>query len=76
VGETMEFMLFATIVALLYFTYKREEQMKKERADLLDRIMARTYVEYKEQTAEPVKYEPVTVTEQDEYWMELQEKKV
>jgi hypothetical protein len=72
----MEFMLFATIVSLLYFTYKREEQMKKERADLLDRIMARNYVEYKEQTAEPVKYEPVVVTEEEEYWRELEEKKL
>jgi hypothetical protein len=72
----MEFMLFATIVALLFFTYKREEQMKKERADLLDRIMARTYVEYKEQTSEPVKYEPVVVTEEEEYWRELEEKKL
>jgi hypothetical protein len=72
----MEFMLFATVVTLLYFFYKREEQFAKERNDLLDRIMARTYVEYKEQTAEPVKYEPVTVTEEDEYWRELEEKKV
>jgi hypothetical protein len=72
----MEFMLFATVVTLLYFFYKREEQFAKERNDLLDRIMSRNFTEYKEHTAEPIKYEPVTVTEEDEYWRELEEKKV
>jgi hypothetical protein len=70
------YLMFAIVCVLLVYIHQMEKQNKEERKDLLDRIMARNYVEYKEQTAEPVKYEPVTVTEQDEYWMELQEKKL
>jgi membrane protein implicated in regulation of membrane protease activity len=76
-GETMElYLMFATVCALLVFLHQKEQQHKEERKDLLDRIMARDYVEYKEQTTEPVKYEPVTVTEEDEYWREIEERKL
>ncbi|TCJ93413.1 UNVERIFIED_ORG: hypothetical protein BDK47_13333 [Anoxybacillus amylolyticus] len=68
------YLMFATICALLVFLYQKEQQHKEERKDLLDRIMS--YTEYKEQTAEPVKFEPVTVTEEDEYWREIEERKL
>lgn len=72
----MEYLLFAIIIGLLLFIYKREEQTKKERADLLDRIMSKDFVEYKEQTEEPVQYEPVVLSEQDEYYREIEDRKV
>jgi hypothetical protein len=67
--------LFSTIVSLLYYLYKREEQNRFERKDLLDRIMSRDFTEYKEHTSEPIKYEPVTLTEEDEYLREVEEQK-
>lgn len=78
----MELYLFLTIVALLCFlVYERiarqvdQEREREERQDLLDRLMARNFVEYKEQTQEPVRYEPVSVSEEEEYWRELQSKR-
>lgn len=68
-----ELTLLLTIGVLLVFLYVREQQNRDERKDLLDRIMSRTFVEYKEQTAAPVKYEPVSVSEQAEYWREIEE---
>ncbi len=50
--------------------------MKEERKDLMDRIMSKDFVEYKETTSDPVKYSPVTVTEEDEYWREVEDNKV
>lgn len=67
--------LFCTIVLLLHHMSKREEQNRLERKDLLDRIMSRNFTEYKEHTSEPVKYEPVTLTEEDEYFREVEEQK-
>lgn len=52
-----------------------EEQWREERQDLLNRIMAKDIQEYKEVSSEPVEYEPVTVSEEDEYWMEIEEQK-
>jgi hypothetical protein len=76
-GETMElYLMFAIVCVLLVYIHQMERLNKEERKDLLDRIMAKNYVEYKEQTSEPVKYEPVVVTEEDEYWRELEEKKL
>ncbi|WP_057766706.1 hypothetical protein [Cytobacillus praedii] len=72
----MEYLLFAIILLLIVFIYKREEQMKEERKDLMDRIMSKDFVEYKETTSDPVKYSPVTVTEEDEYWREVEDNKV
>lgn len=71
----MSYMLFAIIVLLLYLMYKREEQYKEERKDYLDRLMAKDFVEYKEQ-AEHVQYEPVVLTEEEEYYREIEEQKV
>jgi hypothetical protein len=65
--------LFCTIILLLHHISKHEEQNRLERKDLLDRIMARNYTEYKEQITEPIKYEPVTITEEDEYLREVEE---
>lgn len=67
--------LFCTIALLLHHISKREEQNRLERKDLLDRIMSRNFMEYKEHTSEPIKYEPVTVTEEDEYLREVEEQK-
>lgn len=67
--------LLMTIAVLLVFLYKREEQQQQERKDLLDRIMSRSFVEYKEQTTAPIKYEPVSVSEQAEYWREIEEQR-
>jgi hypothetical protein len=76
-GETMElYLMFAIVCVLLVYIHQMERLNKEERKDLLDRIMAKNYVEYKEQTSEPVKYEPVVVTEEDEYWRELEERKI
>jgi hypothetical protein len=76
-GETMElYLMFAIVCVLLVYIHQMDKLNKEERKDLLDRIMAKNYVEYKEQTSEPVKYEPVVVTEEDEYWRELEEKKL
>jgi hypothetical protein len=54
----------------------RESQVAEERKDLMDRIMSKDYVEYKEQTTEPISYTPVTMTEEAEYWREIEENKV
>lgn len=55
--------------------YKRDEQYKEERKDYLNRLMAKDFVEYKEQT-ENVQYEPVVLTEEEEYYREIEEQKV
>jgi type III secretory pathway component EscR len=52
-----------------------EEQWREERQDLLNRVMAKDIQEYKEVSSKPVEYEPVTVSEEDEYWMEIEEQK-
>lgn len=70
----MSYMLFGIIVLLLYFAYKREEQFKEERKDYLDRIMSKDFVEYKQ--TESVQYEPVVLTEEEEYYREIEEQKV
>lgn len=71
----MVYILFATVTVFLIYTYKREQQFKEERQDMLDRLMAKDIAEYKEMTSEPVKYEPVTVTDETEYWNEIEEQK-
>lgn len=63
------------IIGLLIFIYLREEQHKKVVNDLMDRAMSKDFVEYKEQTQEPVIYEPVTLTDEQEYWNEIEENK-
>ncbi|MFC0274099.1 hypothetical protein ACFFIX_22380 [Metabacillus herbersteinensis] len=68
--------LFATIVVLLIHLHRREESNKQERQDLIDRLMSKDFVEYKEQTSEPVMYDPVEVSEAAEYWREIEESKV
>lgn len=68
-------MLFAIIILLLILMYKREEQYKEERKDYLDRLMAKDFVEYKAET-ESVKYDPVVLTEEEEYYREIEEQKV
>jgi hypothetical protein len=40
--------LFLTIVALLFFIYSQNELHQVERKDLLDRIMSRSFAEYKD----------------------------
>lgn len=37
--------------------------------------MAKDFVEYKEQTTEPKTYDPVIVTDEDEYYREIEEMK-
>ncbi|WP_026562485.1 hypothetical protein [Bacillus sp. J37] len=68
--------LFATIVVLLIQLHKREEANKQERQDLMDRLMSKDFAEYKEQTGEMLKFEPITVSEEDEYYREIEESKV
>ncbi|MEK3819678.1 hypothetical protein MKY20_11485 [Cytobacillus sp. FSL W8-0315] len=80
-------MIYLTALALIliaFITYvvlsmqhqrSLEELWREERQDLLNRAMAKDIQEYKEMTAEPVKYEPVTVSEEKEYWMEVEENK-
>lgn len=66
-----------TIVAfLLVYLHTREERNRIERKDLLDRLMSRDFVEYKEMVQEPEKYEPVSLNEEQEYWREIEESKV
>lgn len=68
-----ELTLLLTIGVLLVFLYVREQQNRDERKDLLDRIMSRTFVEYKENTTAPVKYDPVSVSDAEEYRREIEE---
>jgi predicted Holliday junction resolvase-like endonuclease len=82
-GEQMNLFLFVIVILLIVFIYMRESQMQEERKDfqeerkdLMDRIMSKDYVEYKEQTTEPISYTPVTMTEEAEYWREIEENKV
>lgn len=72
----MNLFLFIIVMMLIVFIYYRESQMQEERKDLMDRIMSKDYVEYKEQTTEPISYTPVTMTEEAEYWREIEENKV
>lgn len=65
----------AYVVLSMQHQRQLEAQWREERQDLLDRAMAKDMQEYKEMTAEPVKYEPVVVSEEDEYWMEIEEQK-
>lgn len=69
------YILFGTIILFLVYIHNREQQFTEERQDLLDRLMAKDITEYKELTSEPVNYEPVAVTEEKEYWMEIEEQK-
>jgi hypothetical protein len=69
------YILFFTVLAFLVFTFKREQDWKEERQDLFNRIMSKDVAEYKEITSEPVSFEPVTVSEEKEYWMEIEEQK-
>lgn len=61
------------IIALLYYIYAKDKQHNELVNDLMDRIMSKDFAEYKDQTTEPKTYDPVVVTEEDEYYRELAE---
>lgn len=68
--------IFCIIVALLAFIAFLLIQQQTERKDMLDRLMSRSFVEYKELTQAPVTYDPVDMNEQAEYWKEIERMKV
>lgn len=63
------------IISLLYYLHVKERQHNEVVKELMDRIMAKDFVEYKEQTTETKTYDPVVVTEEDEYYREIEEMK-
>lgn len=72
----MEYLLFAVIIAQFVeraWTQHRHEQKEQ---DMLNRLMSKDLEEYREFTVEPVQYEPVIKTDEDEYWQEIEERKV
>ncbi|WP_394137445.1 hypothetical protein [Cytobacillus oceanisediminis] len=72
----LSILLFTVITALLVYLHFREEKNRIERKDLMDRLMSRDFVEYKEMVQEPEKFEPVSLDEEQEYWREIEESKV
>jgi hypothetical protein len=68
--------LFLVIAALITYLFIREEKNRVERQDLMDRLMSKDFVEYKESVSEPVEFEPVSMTEEQEYWKEIEDQKV
>lgn len=66
------FILFCVICTLLYYMHKQTKQHQDERKDLLDRVMSKDFTQYKEYTVEPVKYDPVDVSEEEEYNREIE----
>jgi hypothetical protein len=71
--------LIALIIALglfMLYAYERERENREERQDLMDRLMAKDYREYSE-SKEPLRtFEPINYNEQDEYMMELEDRKM
>lgn len=61
---------------LLTHLYKREQQVIEERKDLMDRLMAKDFTEYKEATQPLVTFEPVSKSDADEFWDEVEARKV
>ncbi|WP_447579920.1 hypothetical protein [Acinetobacter baumannii] len=80
-------MIYLTTLALVLIAFisyvvqsmqhqrRLEEQWREERQDLLNRVMAKDIQEYIEVSSDPVEYEPVTLTDEDEYRMEIEEQK-
>ena len=72
----MEVLLFAVIIAQIIERAWMQHRAEQKEQDMLNRLMSKDLEEYKEMVNEPVKYEPVSVTDEQEYWMEIEEQKV
>lgn len=72
--ETIALIIF--LAAFMLYAYERERENKDERKDLMDRLMAKDYREYTESKEPSKTFEPVDYSEDKEYLMELEERKM
>lgn len=68
--------LSTIIVCLFIVHYKTIDRMQQTIDTLTDKLMSKDFKEYKELTQEPNIYEPVAVTEQEEWAREIEDMKV
>jgi hypothetical protein len=72
----ISFIALTVLFVLTQLFHKQQQnQWAKERKDLYDRIMSKDIKEYKDNTAQPVVYEPVDNTEEAEWEREQIERK-
>lgn len=72
----MEILLFAVIIAQIAERAWMQHRAEQKEQDMLNRLMSKDLEEYKDFIVEPVQYDPVIKTDEDEYWQEIEERKV
>jgi len=60
-------LLFLICLVLVMLLREREKIYREQAADLIDRAMAKNFAEYKEHTTEPKLYEPVALSDEEEW---------
>lgn len=61
------------VCGILFIVIDKQQKMIERQNEM---IMARTYAEYKEHTGEVQTYDPVDITEEEEYHREIEAMKV
>lgn len=69
-------LIIAAMVLFREWTHMQADKNKDKLInDLAEKLMARDFTEYKEQTQPQRTFEPVTQTDETQYWQEIEEAK-
>lgn len=72
----MELVLCLALIAFMVYSYTREKENREERQDLMNRVMAKDFTEYAVHTQPTPSYEPVNMTDELEYYNEIEDRKI
>jgi hypothetical protein len=73
---TLPLLIIAAMVLFREWTHLQTDKNKDKLInDLAEKLMAKDFTEYKEQTQPPRTFDPVAQTDETQYWQEVEESK-